>query len=75
MRVSKKRYGEVQIKKQGQGKNVFDKTRSFSIEQTSTNYSIEQYKEILEFVTDLTEKHSFQSLKKTLEKWKRLSKI
>ncbi len=39
MKVQKRRWGEVTIKKQGEGKNNFDKTKSFSIEQTETNYT------------------------------------
>jgi len=66
MKVQRKRWGEVTIKQQGEGKNIFDSTKSFSIEQTTTNYSIEQYKEILELITDLTEKTMFDDLKKML---------
>lgn len=66
MRVAQKRWGEVMIKKQGAGKNIFDATKSFSIEQTKTNYSIEQYSEILKMATDLTEKIKFSELKRKL---------
>ncbi|MDP2925200.1 MAG: hypothetical protein Q8N99_02395 [Nanoarchaeota archaeon] len=66
MKVQKKRWGEVTIKKQGEGKNQFDTSKSFSIEQSSTNYNIEEYKEILEIVTDLTEKLPFKYLKDRL---------
>lgn len=70
MKVQKKRWGEVTIKKQGEGKNKFDMTKSFSVEQTTTAYTIEQYQEILQLVTDLTERISFNSLKKTLQEQK-----
>lgn len=71
MKVSGIRFGEVQIKKQGtKGKNNWDKTRSFSIEETSTNYSLEQYRDILELVTNLSEKIEFEDLKNKLEKIK-----
>jgi hypothetical protein len=62
MRVLKQRWGEITIKKQGEGKNKFDSTKSFSIEQTETNYSLEQYFDILRLATDLTEKMSFGKL-------------
>ena len=60
MKVQEKRWGEVTIKKQGEGKNIFDKTKSFSIEQTSTNYNIEEYLEILKIATELTNKIKFR---------------
>jgi len=66
MKVQKKRWGEVTIKKQGEGKNQFDMSKSFSIEQSSTNYNIDEYKEILEIVTDLTDKLPFNELKERL---------
>jgi len=66
MKVQKKRWGEVTIKKQGEGKNQFDTSKSFSIEQSQTSYNIDEYKEILEIVTDLTEKLSFKYLKDKL---------
>jgi hypothetical protein len=34
MKIAQKRWGEVTIKKQGDKKNKFDKTLSFSVEQT-----------------------------------------
>ena len=68
MRVQEKRWGEVTIKKQGEGKNNFDKTKSFSIEQTDTNYTAEQYWEILKVITNLTNKIPFSKLKNLLEK-------
>jgi hypothetical protein len=67
MRVSKPRWGEVTIKKQGAGKNKFDQTKSFSIEQTATNYTLEEYLTILQISTNLTEKTSFTELKAILE--------
>jgi hypothetical protein len=67
MRVAQPRWGEVTVKKQGEKKNSFDKTKSFSIEQTNTNYSVEEYSEILKIATDLTEKISFLELKNKLK--------
>lgn len=68
MRVAKRRWGEVTIKKQGIGKNKFDETKSFSIEQTETNYTVEEYYAVLKMVTDLTEKMKFTTLKRRLER-------
>jgi hypothetical protein len=56
----------VTIKKQGEKKNIFDETKSFSIDQTKPNYTIEEYKEILEMATNLTEKNGFEELKRKL---------
>lgn len=67
MKVADKRWGEVTIKKQGDGKNKFDNTKSFSIEQTDTNYTIEEYREILEITTNLTGKMKFEELKRRLK--------
>jgi len=67
MKVADKRWGEVTIKKQGNGKNKFDNTKSFSIEQTDTNYTIEEYREILEITTNLTSKMKFEELKRRLK--------
>jgi len=67
MRVAKPRWGEVTIKKQGESKNKFDKTRSFSVEQTETNYSVEEYYEILKIATGLTSKTKFEELKRRLK--------
>ena len=68
MKVSKSRWGEVTIKKQGKSKNVFDATKSFSIDPSETEYSIDNYYEILQIVTDLTEKAPFKELKSRLSK-------
>lgn len=68
MRVAEKRWGEVTIKKQGVGKNNFDSTKSFSVMQTMTNYTIEEYLEILKKVTNITEKMNFKDLKNKLDK-------
>lgn len=69
MRVTQKRWGEVTIKRQGEaGKNSFDQTKSFSVENTEVNYKIEEYKYILELSTNLTAKYSYQALKEKLEK-------
>ena len=62
------RWGEITLKKQGEGKNIFDKTKSFSIEQTETNYTMEEYLEVLKIATDLTNKISFKELKEILNK-------
>jgi len=66
MRVSGKRWGEITIKKQGERKNRFDQTKSFSIEQTDTNYTIEEYFTILQMATNLTEKMRFIDLERWL---------
>ena len=63
MRVSTKRWGEVTIKKQGEKKNKFDQTKSFSIINSINEYSIEELKEIMEIVVNLTEKYSYKELK------------
>ncbi len=68
MRVTKKRWGEVTVKKQGErGKNHFDKTRSFSIEEAGKNYSLEHYIDILKVVTDITQEMSYKELSKRLK--------
>ena len=66
MRVDSKRWGELTIKKQGNGKNVFDCTRSFSIISSRNHYDINQLKEVYMMATNLTEKYSFEDLKKIL---------
>lgn len=43
MRATKKRWGEVTIKKQGEKKNSFDQTKSFSIEYSNYEYNIELF--------------------------------
>ncbi len=68
MKVQKRRWGEVTIKKQGQMKNAFDLTKSFSVSKSNYNYSISQYREILELVTNLTDQTSFKELKGKLKK-------
>ena len=67
MRVADKRWGEVTIKKQGEEKNKFDKTKSFSINKSENEYSIEQLKELFEIVTNLTDKYKFEEMKQILE--------
>lgn len=62
MKVSKGRWGEVTIKKQGIGKNRFDSTRSFSILETDHKYRLEELKEVFETVVDMTERHEFNEL-------------
>lgn len=72
MRVATKRWGEITIKEQGlNGKNKFDKTKSFSVDETSNNYSLLEYWQILKIVTNLTGDYSFRTLKKKLEKLQR----
>jgi len=66
MRVDTGRWGEVTIKKQGEKKNKFDQTKSFSISNSNYEYSIEELKEIMEIVVNLTEKYTFKDLKKKL---------
>jgi hypothetical protein len=68
MRVSEPRWGEVIIRKQGDdGKNSFDKSKSFSIDNSpNTNYNIEEYREILKTVTMLTETFKYSELKERL---------
>ena len=66
MRVDTGRWGEVTVKKQGEKKNNFDQTKSFSIINSNYNYSIEELKEIFEITTNLTEKYTFKDLKKEL---------
>jgi len=63
MRVDTGRWGEVTIKKQGEKKNKFDQTKSFSISNSNYNYSIEELKDIFESITNLTEKYSYKELK------------
>lgn len=66
MKVLDKRWGEVTIKQQGEKKNKFDKTKSFSIAKTNNEYSIEELKDILEITVNLTEKYKYNQLKKNL---------
>lgn len=66
MRATKKRWGEVTIKKQGGKKNSFDQTKSFSIENSQHEYDIEQLRDIYVTITDLTEKYKYIELKKLL---------
>ena len=63
---SETRWGEVTIKKQGGKKNQFDKTKSFSVLNSQKNYDIDDFKDILELTTDLTETLGVQELKKEL---------
>lgn len=62
MRVLKKRWGEVSIKKQGAQKNQFDKTRSFSIVQTNPEYTIDALEDVLEMAVNLTEHYEYRQL-------------
>lgn len=61
------RWGEVTIKKQGKQKNDFEKTKSFSITNEGKLYSIDEYKNILEIVTNLSYSKSYSQLVKCLE--------
>jgi hypothetical protein len=70
MRVANKRWGEVTIKKQGEEKNKFDKTKSFSIIKYKNEYTLEQLKEIFEIVTNLTDNYTFEELRRTLKNLK-----
>lgn len=70
MRVANKRWGEVTIKKQGEEKNKFDKTKSFSIIKYKNEYTLEQLKEIFEVVTNLTDNYTFEELRRTLKNLK-----
>jgi hypothetical protein len=63
MRVMSKRWGEVTVKKQGQRKNQFDHTKSFSIESTPYEYDASQLKEVLEAVVNLTQRYDFDTLR------------
>jgi hypothetical protein len=67
MLVSTGRWGEVTIKKQGESKNIFDKTKSFSIMNTTNEYTLEQLHEIYTIVTNLSEKYKFNALKNGLK--------
>ena len=67
MRVANKRWGEVTIKKQGEEKNRFDKTKSFSIIKSKNEYTLEQLKEIFEIVTNLTDNYTFEELGRILK--------
>ena len=66
MKVATKRWGEITIKKQGKQKNQFDSTKSFSIQKTQYEYSIEQLKTLFEKVVNLSEKYTFEELNKKL---------
>ena len=70
-----KRWGEVSIKQQGFDKetgltkNKFDKIKSFSIQKTRHEYTIEQLYELFTLVVDLSEKYSFDELKKKIQEF------
>ena len=70
MRVANKRWGEVTIKKQGEEKNKFDKTKSFSIIKYKNEYTLEQLKEIFEMVINLTDNYTFEELRRALKNLK-----
>ena len=74
MRVATKRWGEITIKKQGSDKetgltkNKFDKVKSFSIQKTKHEYTVEQLYELFSMVVNLSEEYTFEDLKKILVK-------
>lgn len=68
MRVAKKRWGEITIKKQGDRKNKFDKTKSFSLDHDRYDYTIDQICIVLKKVIDLTNKFDFKVLTEILDK-------
>ena len=67
MRVATKRWGEVTIKKQGEMKNKFDKTTSFSILNSNNGYDVFKLKELFTLIVNLTDRYSFKELKFKLE--------
>lgn len=67
MRVATKRWGEITIKKQGEMKNKFDKTTSFSILNSNNGYDVFKLKELFMLIVNLTDKYSFKELKSKLE--------
>ena len=71
MRVCEKRWGEVTIKKQGQKKNDFDKTRSFSIEKTSYPYTVAQLRGLMVRVVNLTQVYSYSELSEIVSELER----
>ncbi|MCC7573028.1 MAG: hypothetical protein KO464_06535 [Candidatus Methanofastidiosum sp.] len=67
MRVATERWGEVTIKKQGDRKNKFNGTKSFSIDSSSNEYNIEQFKDIFKIMVNLTEDYTYKELKLQLK--------
>lgn len=81
MRVATKRWGEVLIRRQGikddktkkkdkeddKLKNKFDKTRSFSIQNTKHEYTIHQLHDLLALVVNLSETYTFDELLKKIK--------
>ena len=66
MKVANRRWGEVTIKKQGEKKNKFDQTKSFSIIKSDHEYSIEELKDIFEITICLTSKYKYHEIKEKL---------
>jgi len=64
----------VSIKKQGEGKNQFDETRSFSIVQTRNHYGMDELKEILKLTVNLTEIYEAKELERKLSSMLKLRK-
>jgi hypothetical protein len=68
MRVATGRWGEVTIKKQGERKNNFDSTKSFSIDSSKYDYNIEEFRELFQLVVNISEHYSFEQVKEELLK-------
>jgi len=69
MRVAQKRWGEVTVKKQGlDGKNSFDKTKSFSIQSFGKEYTLEEYVNLIKELTDLSQEYSYSELLDLIKK-------
>lgn len=64
---SNKREFEITIKKCGEKKNQFDKTKSFSVEKTNNKLGIEQIKDLCFKIIDLSQKYSYEELLKKLK--------
>lgn len=64
----------MSIKKQGEGKNQFDETRSFSIVQTRNHYGMDELKEILKLTVNLTEIYEAKELERKLSSMLKLRK-
>ncbi len=60
------RWGEITIREQGSGKNNFIKTKSLSIVNSSKQYTVKQYRDLLLLGINLSEKYTFDDLEKIL---------
>jgi hypothetical protein len=74
MKVANRRWGEVTIKKQGERKNRFDSTKSFSIVRARYDYNITELEGILERVVDLTQVYDFMALTAKIDELERNGK-